>query len=57
MERRGKGRKAMEERYGEVEAGARTIDVRGVRYSLRKVLARWMMDVPEILTLDDRMGR
>jgi hypothetical protein len=42
----------MERRYGKVESGARTIDVRGVRYRLREVLARWMMDVPEIFTLD-----
>jgi hypothetical protein len=52
MERGGQARKAMEERYGEVESGAKTIEVRGVRYRLREVLARWMMDVPEILTLD-----
>jgi len=52
MERRGQGRKTMEERYGEVESGANSIEVRGVRHRLREVLARWMMDVPEILTLD-----
>jgi hypothetical protein len=52
MERSGKGRKAMEERYGAVETGARTIAVRGSRYGLRQALARWMMDVPEILALD-----
>ena len=42
----------MEDRYGEVESGSKTIEVRGVRYRLREVLARWMMDVPEILTQD-----
>ena len=42
----------MERRYGAVESGARAIDVGGVRYRLREVLARWMMDVPEIMTLD-----
>ncbi|GAB4366349.1 MAG: hypothetical protein Kow00128_09720 [Deltaproteobacteria bacterium] len=42
----------MERRYGEVESGARTIEVRGTIYRLREVLARWMMDVPEIMTLD-----
>jgi hypothetical protein len=52
MKRSGQGRKEMEERYGEVDTGAKTIEVRGVRYRLREVLARWMMDVPEILTLE-----
>jgi hypothetical protein len=52
MERRGQGRKKMEERYGQVDTGAKTIEVRGVRYRLREVLARWMMDVPEIMTLE-----
>jgi len=42
----------MERRYGTVESGDRTIVVRGVSYRLREVLARWMMDVPEIMTLD-----
>jgi hypothetical protein len=42
----------MERRYGAVESGAGTIDIRGIRYRLREVLARWMMDVPEIMTLD-----
>jgi len=52
MERRGSAREEMERRYGAVESGDRTIDVRGARYRLREVLARWMMDVPEVLTLD-----
>jgi len=52
MDYGGSGRAAMERRYGAVETGARTIDVRGVRYRLREVLSRWMMDVPEIMTLD-----
>jgi len=48
----GRGREEMERRYGKVESGDRTIPVRGVPYRLRDVLARWMMDVPEIMTLD-----
>ncbi len=42
----------MEKKYGEVESGATTLVIRGVTYRLREVLARWMMDVPEIMTLD-----
>ena len=52
MDYGGSGRAGMELRYGAVETGGRTIDVRGVRYRLREVLSRWMMDVPEIMTLD-----
>ena len=52
MDGGGRGRAEMERRYGAVESGARTIDVRGIRYRLQEVLARWMMDVPEIMTLD-----
>jgi len=48
----GRGRGEMERRYGTVESGGRTIVVRGASYRLREVLARWMMDVPEIMTLD-----
>ena len=28
------------------------ITVRGARYGLRRILARWSMDVPEIMTVD-----
>ena len=52
MDYAGSGRAAMERCYGPVETGARTIEIGGSRYRLREVLARWMMDVPEILTLD-----
>ena len=46
------GRQRMVERYGDIRDGVATIIVRGVEYRLRDVLARWMMDVPEIMTLD-----
>jgi len=46
------GKERMEQRYGEIESGSGEIVVRGVPYRLRDVLARWMMDVPEIMTLD-----
>ena len=52
MDYGGRGRAEMERRYGPVDSGAGTIEVRGVRCRLREVLARWMMDVPEIMTLD-----
>ncbi len=42
----------MEKRYGEVGSGQATLVVGGVTYRLREILARWMMDVPEIMTLD-----
>src|SRR3972149_5248788 len=40
------------EKYGEFREGACTIAIRGVEYRLKQVLARWMMDVPEVWTLD-----
>ena len=46
------GLEKMEKKYGEVESGSATIVVRGVTFRLREILARWMMDVPEIMTLD-----
>ncbi len=46
------GRQRMVERYGDIRDGVATIIVRGVEYRLRDVLARWMMDVPEVWTLD-----
>ncbi len=52
MDRHGLGREKMEKKYGEVESGSATIVVRGVTFRLREILARWMMDVPEIMTLD-----
>lgn len=42
----------MEEKYGPLESGARQVTVRGARYDLRKILAKWSMDVPEVMTLD-----
>jgi transposase InsO family protein len=47
-----RGKARMEERYGEIRDGVRTIGVRGTEVRLRDVLARWMMDVPEVWTLD-----
>ncbi|MGE5698450.1 MAG: hypothetical protein ACM31N_00040 [Deltaproteobacteria bacterium] len=46
------GRTRMVERYGEIREEARTLAVRGVEYRFKEILARWMMDVPEIWTLD-----
>lgn len=48
----GRGRKEMERKYGEVESGSTALVIGGATYRLREVLARWMMDVPEIMTLD-----
>lgn len=52
MTRYGRGREEMEGRYGDVGSGSATLVVRGVTYRLREILARWMMDVPEIMTID-----
>ena len=52
MDRHGRAREEMEKAYGEVESGSTTIVIRGVTYRLRDILARWMMDVTEIMTLD-----
>jgi transposase InsO family protein len=52
MGRHARGREEMEGKYGKVESGSTTLVVRGVTYRLREILARWMMDVPEIMTLD-----
>ncbi|MBI5574870.1 MAG: hypothetical protein HY896_00730 [Deltaproteobacteria bacterium] len=46
------GRIRMEERYGAIREGAGTVAVRGKEYSVKQVLAQWMMDVPELWTLD-----
>lgn len=45
-------RREMEERYGELGSGASAIVVRRVRYTLRSVLAKWTLDLPDILTVD-----
>ena len=52
MDRQGLARKEMEKSHGEVGSGAATLIVRGVTCRLREILSRWMMDVPEIMTLD-----
>jgi hypothetical protein len=46
------GRRRMEDRYGEVGTGGATIAVEGVEYSLKRIFAKWMMDVPEVWTID-----
>ncbi len=46
------GKTRMVDTYGEILDGVRTIPVRGTECRLREVLARWMMDVPEVWTLD-----
>jgi hypothetical protein len=48
----GRAGEEMKKTYGEVGSGAATPVVRGVTYRLREILPRWMMDVPEIMTLD-----
>lgn len=45
-------RQEMEKRFGELGSGASAITVQGVRYTLRAVLAKWTLDVPDILTVD-----
>jgi hypothetical protein len=46
------GRKRMEDRYGEVGSGGTTIVVKGTVYPLKKIFSKWMMDVPEVWTID-----
>jgi len=48
----GMGRPEMEEKYGPLESGGKTVTVRGAPYGLRRILAKWSMDVPEIMTVD-----
>jgi hypothetical protein len=42
----------MEHRYGELGSGGEGITVRGVRHTLRGILAKWTLDLPDILTVD-----
>jgi hypothetical protein len=42
----------MVERYGEIAESAAPVTVRGIAYRPRQILARWMMDVPEVWTMD-----
>lgn len=46
------GRKRMEARYGEVGTGGATIVVKDSEYPLKRIFAKWMMDVPEVWTID-----
>jgi hypothetical protein len=45
-------RREMENRYGELGSGASAIVVRDTRHTLRDVLAKWTLDLPDILTVD-----
>jgi transposase InsO family protein len=47
-----RGKAAMLERYGDIGEGSKRIRVGGTEYGLKQVLAKWMMDVPEVWTLD-----
>lgn len=47
-----RGRFRMEERYGDIGTGGSAVVVGGVQYGLKQVFARWMMDVPEVWTID-----
>ncbi len=42
----------MERRYGPPGSGRPAVRVRGTPYTVRQVLAKWMMDVPEVWTID-----
>lgn len=46
------GKAKMLEKYGEIREEVSTIRVGEVDLGLKQVLARWMMDVPEVWTLD-----
>jgi len=46
------GKTRMVKKYGEIREETGSISVRGVEYRLKQILARWMMDVPEVWTLD-----
>ena len=48
-------RREMEGRYGEIGSGANAIVVRGDRHTLRGVLAKWTLDLPDILSVDGGM--
>ena len=45
-------RREMEQRYGAIGSGASAIVVGGVRHTLRRILAKWTLDLPDILTVD-----
>lgn len=45
-------RQEMETRYGEIGSGGKEIVVRGVPCPLRRVLAQWTLDLPDIMTVD-----
>jgi hypothetical protein len=45
-------RKEMEKRYGEIGSGVPAVVVRGIRHTLRRVLAKWSLDLPDVLSVD-----
>lgn len=46
------GRDEMEKRYGAPGTGAHLVPVGGEPRRLKQILAKWMMDVPEVWTID-----
>lgn len=45
-------RKTMEKTFGELGSGAKQIVIRGAAWPLRRVLAQWTLDLPDIMTVD-----
>src|SRR3990172_1686637 len=45
-------RTVMERRYGELDSGRTTLRIAGREYRLREILARWMLDVEGVLSID-----
>ena len=45
-------RQEMEKRYGEIGSGDAAILVGEVRHTLREILAKWTLDLPDILAMD-----
>jgi hypothetical protein len=45
-------RQEMENRYGEIGSGASAIVVGEERHTLRGILAKWTLDLPDILAMD-----
>lgn len=45
-------RTVMERRYGELGSGRTVLSIAGREYRLREILARWMLDVEGILSID-----
>ncbi len=45
-------RTVMERRYGELGSGRTALAIAGREYRLKEILARWMLDVEGILSID-----